>query len=131
MSIDAVLVTIIRIVLLLAVGTRHDPSDKVAVLIVKDFDVNRSDGARGRRRGLREYERASLDDETNEILESFIVVGVFRSIGVDQVMLDLIGPKVPDESFKLLVLHIDVKTVSDSTAGADHLPKDVSLEFLC
>ena len=103
MSIDAVLVIIItitiRIILLLAVGTRNDPSNEVAVLVVKDFDMDRLDSAGGRRGRLGEHERASLDDKTNKIFESFIVAGVFGSIDMDKFVLDLIAPQVPDEFF--------------------------------
>ena len=130
MSINAVLIVIIRIILLLAVGTRNDPSNEVAVLVVKDFDMDRLDSAAGRSGRLRKHERTTFDDKTNKIFESFIVVGVFRSIDVDKFVLDLIAPQVPDEPFELLVLHVDMEAVSDSTTGANHPPKDVSLEFL-
>ena len=99
MSINAVLIVIIRIILLLAVGTRNDPSNEVAVLVVKDFDMDRLDSAGGRRGRLGEHERASLDDKTNKSFESFIVAGVFGSIDMDKFVLDLIAPQVPDEFF--------------------------------
>ena len=129
-SINPVLIVIIGIIFLLAVGARHDPPNKVAVLVVKDLDVNRSDCARGWRWRFRQYERASLNDNTNEILESFIMLGVFGRPDLDEVVLDLIGPKIPDKFLELLVFHVYVKAVSDGTAGESHLPKDVSLEFL-